>query len=459
MDDEMVLQQRSMAKEVPMAQEMPRTKPPEAQMAGGAGSAGAGSAGAVASSRSGAGRRRRVGIGVGVGALAAAVGGGSYAVVSAAAPAAPPATPASLSSLHSAVSTTTPSSLSKRTAAPAAPGPLGRRARLGPNPAARPLSGGLYGSVTAAPTSGSSSLTIVEADGSSVTISATAKTKYTKAPAGFPAAGGLEPFAGARWADPPGRPASSTATYADVKVGDDVVVLPTSGTAGTGSPTASTVTIVPPSVQGTVVSLSGNRLVLRDSQLIEQVVHVDSTTSYELGGTAATQAAVVAGSRVVASGTIDTSQTGIDAAVVDVLPAGAAGKVTAVSGSSFTLAPASGAEAVQVSTSSATTFMPTSGTAPAVEVGDSVVVSGFLQADGSLAASRVGILPAGATDPGAVGGPPAAWRWGGFRPGGGPGDAGMGGSPAAASLTPPATGTAPGGSSGSAASGSGGTVA
>lgn len=263
---------------------------------------------------------------------------------------------------------------------------------------------GLYGVVTSA--SGTPlSITISEADGTSVTVGTTSSTTYTSA--------------------------SGAAAASDVHVGDLVRIEPTSATASSSSPTAQRVAIEQSSVEGTVVSFSGGAIVVRNDELLEQTITVSAGTTYSLDGAKGAASDVTTGAEIVARGTVDPDGSTLDATNVDVVELRVAGTVQSVDGSTIVLA-APGGSVVRVSTGSSTSFVSglssTSSSISAVTKGALVMVTGTRSAGGGIDARQVRVLPAGAHG---IFGP-------GWAPGGGPfGPPGMRGSAGATGATGP----------------------
>ncbi len=223
----------------------------------------------------------------------------------------------------------------------------------------------------------------------------------------------------------------ATATSGAVVAGETVDVQPTTATAGSASPTAASVVVVGPRVSGSVVSDDGSTIVVRDSQGFERTIHVTSSTAYTQAGAVASSSAVSSGVEIVATGTLDSNQTDLDATSVAVELPRVAGTVTGVSGSTITIterAGASGAATTVTVTTDGSTAFTSPGTASAslasVKAGDTIVATGSPTSPTSLAAKSVAVLGAGSA--------------GGFGPGygrgfgHGPMSGGDGGAPGAA---------------------------
>ena len=203
----------------------------------------------------------------------------------------------------------------------------------------------------------------------------------------------------------------ATVALSTLKVGDQIVFRETRNDDGTYTTTA--IVVVQPHVAGTVASVSGSTVTVTGRDGTTSKVVLTSSTTYELGGEAATKDAVVAGARIVARGTLATDGT-LTASSVEVAPATSAGTVKEKGSSSLTLTTRDGSTVV-VKVSSSTTFQVGGVTTPTladVKVGDIVMAAGSRNADGSLTATIVRSHAAGQ-----FGGP-----GNGFGPGGMHGD-------------------------------------
>jgi Domain of unknown function (DUF5666) len=169
-------------------------------------------------------------------------------------------------------------------------------------------SSGTGGYVTAVtPTS----VTIQSWNGTTTTYTLTSSTTYTE-----------------------GKAAS---TWSSLVVGDRVQI----GVSSTSSTTASSVSIELAMLFGTVSTVSGNTITIKDPQGFTRTIVVGSATTYSQGGASSTIAAVVTGAKIIAQGTIDANGTSLDALSIDVGSAGQIGftygTVTAVTSSSVTV--------------------------------------------------------------------------------------------------------------------------
>lgn len=171
------------------------------------------------------------------------------------------------------------------------------------------------------------SVTVESAKGTTTTYTLTSTTTYTEG--------------------------TATTTASSLVVGDRIRI----DTSSTDPTTATSVTIELAELFGTVSSVSGSSISIKDLQGFTRNILVSSTTTYTSGGTAATLASVVVGSKIIAQGTIDTNGTSLDALTVAIGTAGTTGSisgtVTALTSSSVT---------VQAKDGTSTTFSYTTST-------------------------------------------------------------------------------------------------
>jgi hypothetical protein len=113
------------------------------------------------------------------------------------------------------------------------------------------------------------------------------------------------------------------------------------GVSSASPTTASSVSIELAELFGTVTSVSGSTITIKDPQGFSRTIVVGSATTYTQGGATSTIAAVIDGAKIVAQGTIDANGTSLDALSVDVGTSGQIdftyGTVTAVTSSSVTV--------------------------------------------------------------------------------------------------------------------------
>jgi hypothetical protein len=207
-----------------------------------------------------------------------------------------------------------------------------------------------------------------------------------------------------------------TVALSTLKVGDRIVFRETRNDDGTYTITA--ITVVQPTVSGTVASVSGSTVTVTTRDGSTSKVALTGSTTYTIDGTAATKDAVVAGVRISATGTLASDGT-LTTTSVQIEPAMVAGTVKEKATSSLTLTTRDGSTVV-VKVSSSTTYEVDGITSPTladVKVGDVVMASGTKNADGSLSATSVRSHAAGD-----FGGP----GMGGWGRGGHGGDGGRG---------------------------------
>ena len=237
-----------------------------------------------------------------------------------------------------------------------------------------------------------------------------------------------------------------TVALSTLRVGDQIVFRETRNADGTYTITA--ITVVQPTVGGTVASVSGSTVTVTTFDSTTAKVALTGSTTYTLGGKAATKDAVVAGVRIAARGTLGSDGT-LTATSVEIQPATAAGTVKEKGTSSLTLTIRDGST-VTVKVTSSTTYQVDGVTTPTladIKVGDVVMASGTKNADGSLSATAVRAHAAGDFGgPGMGGGDgfgrgghggPGMGGWG--FPGGGWGPGDPDGSPAPSAT--PSSGT------------------
>ncbi|HEY1762978.1 MAG TPA: DUF5666 domain-containing protein [Acidimicrobiales bacterium] len=169
-------------------------------------------------------------------------------------------------------------------------------------------SGGTGGYVTAVtPTS----VTIQSWNGTSTTYALTSATTYTEGKA--------------------------PSTAVSLVVGDRVEI----GVSSTSPTTATSVSIELAMLFGTVTSVSGSTITIKDPQGFTRTIVEGTATTYTLNGASSTIAAVVDGAKIIAEGTIDPNGTSLDALSIAVGSAGQMGftygTVTAVTSSSVTV--------------------------------------------------------------------------------------------------------------------------
>ena len=133
-----------------------------------------------------------------------------------------------------------------------------------------------------------------------------------------------------------------SATLADIKVGDKVAiepVAPTSSSTSAPTPpaagstiTAASVTVLSPSLMGTVVSVtgtSGNAVItVSDGEGFYRTIDTSASTTYRKGSSSGSFADITVGEQLVAFGSVSSNHEALDASTVvaaPVAPSGAAG--------------------------------------------------------------------------------------------------------------------------------------
>ncbi|MDE3064956.1 MAG: hypothetical protein KGJ36_04720, partial [Acidobacteriota bacterium] len=172
---------------------------------------------------------------------------------------------------------------------------------------------------------------------------------------------------------------ATTVTPAALMTGERVLVVPSATTSGL----AARIRIGLTEVRGQVSAVSGNSITVTTHHGFSVSVLAGSTTTFTLGGAAATLADVKVGAFLSATGVVDTSANVIDALKVRIASttprAWVVGKVTGVSGNTITVALRSGLS-VSVVVSSSTTF---SKGGSAATISD-VTVGAYIEAVGTV---------------------------------------------------------------------------
>jgi hypothetical protein len=218
-----------------------------------------------------------------------------------------------------------------------------------------------FGAITITGISGSN-LTLKTVDGWTRTIAVTSATTMTK--------GGQAINAG------------------QLSVGDSIRFQQTRGTDGSFTITA--IEVVQPSVAGTVTGVTADTITLTARDGTKQAVTTTGSTTYRLGGVAASRSDVVVGSTIIATGSKGAG-TSFTATSVTIKAPRAAGTVTAKSATTITIQRRDGT-AQTIKVDSATTFRVagvTSAKLSDVAVGMKLEAVGRQNADGSLNATAI----------------------------------------------------------------------
>jgi hypothetical protein len=188
--------------------------------------------------------------------------------------------------------------------------------------------------------------------------------------------------------------------------GDEVVFAPAGrpSSSTSSSTPVSSVEIVLPHVSGKVVSVAGTEVVVEQQGGLYVKVNLSASTSYDEAGQAEASSVVVAGAEVSVTGTLSSDHFQIDATTVEVLLASVSGKVTAVSGTTITIASFDGTTET-VTTGSGTLFRNKSGktTITSVAKGDVVEAFGTPGSGNSFSAVTVDVAPSPSPRPGGSG--------------------------------------------------------
>jgi len=248
--------------------------------------------------------------------------------------------------------------------------------------------GGGGGSITAI---AADSITVKSPAGGTRTILTTAKTVYTEAMAvvqrsdlkvGQNVGVLVKPVAPPAGSTPNwGRPAAPSAPASTGST--------TSSVSSTTEPTALAIEIVLPSLQGRVVSVSSNEIVVEGFSGLRQTLITTGSTTYRELNTTVSALAVRAGESVVGFGAVAANHKDLDASTVAVVGPLSGGKVTGVSGSTITVQSPRGT--VKISTNSSTIFTTSAGTSSlaGVKTGDFVLAVGLQSGTTGFTASGI----------------------------------------------------------------------
>ncbi len=227
--------------------------------------------------------------------------------------------------------------------------------------------------------------------------------------------------------------AGQTISLSSLKVGDEITFR--EARQNDGSYKITTIEVVVPTVTGTVSSVAASSVTITLAGGSTQTLATTSSTTYTQGGATAQRSALVAGVRIQAQGTVDSSGN-FTATSITIAPSVVSGTVAAKTATTITVTTSAGKTVtVNVTSSTAYSVRGVSGATLAnVAVGDRIAAEGSLNSNGSLNATSV---QAGANDqPGfGLGGGFGRGFGHGFRNGFGPGMGGSSASPA------PSTGT------------------
>lgn len=214
-------------------------------------------------------------------------------------------------------------------------------------------------------------ITATGRDGQTVTVQVSATTAYTEGEA--------------------------SASLSDIHTGSIIAVQGSyANTSGT-SINATGITIVLSIEVGVVTNVNGSTLTLTGFDGATHTVNVTSSTRYLKAGQSAALTDVSSGTAIAVEGTHNADGS-LTALRVTIQMPRLGGQVTAVNGSSYTVAGRSGTS-FTITTNSSTTFVNPGGTvatAATVKMGAYIMAEGSLSSDGkTLTALRVTIIPAG----------------------------------------------------------------
>ena len=209
--------------------------------------------------------------------------------------------------------------------------------------------------------------------------------------------------------------AGQSVALGSLQVGDQITFRETKQADGTF--TVDSIAVVSPHVAGSVSAvIPGASLTLRTADGTSKTVELTGTTTYRLAGQSATSSALTVGEQVAIEGSVAADGT-FTASAVDILPARVAGTVSAKSSSTITITVRSG-KSVTIDVAASTTYQvpgTSSATLADIAVGATIEAQGTSNADGSLNAGSVRVLPVGQPGRGPrMGGQgmPGAWGWG-----------------------------------------------
>ncbi len=142
------------------------------------------------------------------------------------------------------------------------------------------------------------------------------------------------------------------------------------GVSSSSPTTATSVTIELAELFGTVSTVSGGTITIKDPQGFTRTIVTGSATTYSQGGATSSLSAVVQGAKIIAEGTIDANGTSLDALSIDIGTSGQMdfdyGTITALTSSSVT---------IQAKDGTSTTFSYTTSTAVKAIGDDSVTLT------------------------------------------------------------------------------------
>ncbi|MGH2501129.1 MAG: DUF5666 domain-containing protein [Ktedonobacterales bacterium] len=260
----------------------------------------------------------------------------------------------------------------------------------GGGPVGGPHMGPGRGALTVSGVSGQT-ITAERPDGTSVTITVSSSTTYTRA--------------------------GKTVSLSAISAGETIQVM--GQRKSDASIKATRVDIVLPHADGQVASISGSTITIKDHQGATQVIHTSASTTVQRAGKSASLSDIATGAQISAVGTKN-SDGSLNAEAISIILPGAGGEIKSVAGSTITVTNLRTTRAtatihVTASTQYVTVAMGSNGPTQsassfsALKAGVFISAVGTKNSDGSLTAVVVTMLP---NAPAGHGGPPM----------GGPGD-------------------------------------
>ncbi len=182
--------------------------------------------------------------------------------------------------------------------------------------------------------------------------------------------------------------AGQTISVSGLKVGDEITFREARQTDGSFKIT--TIEVVVPTATGTVATVTSTSVTITLPGGSSQTLATTSSTTYSQGGASASRSALVAGVRITAQGTVDSSGN-FTATSITIAPSTVVGTVASKTASTIVVTTSDG-KTVTVNVTSSTTYSVrgvSSATLANVAVGDRIAAEGSLNSDGSLNAATV----------------------------------------------------------------------
>ncbi len=179
-----------------------------------------------------------------------------------------------------------------------------------------------------------------------------------------------------------------TIAASDLAVGDEIRLRQSRASDGTFTITA--IDVVQPKIGGTVTSVTPDSITVTGRDGASHTITTSNSTTYRLGGAAASRSDVVVGSRIVAAGSAGTGDS-FTATTVTIKAAHVAGTVTAVTASTITIQQRDGSS-LTINVGADTTFGVDRNDAAGlgdVTVGMRLIAAGRPNADGSFDATAI----------------------------------------------------------------------